>query len=108
VITGSRHPGVLLPSVNRDYRATSRHAAGVLEFERFATPRHPTAGPVISGLAENEGRHKPFAAAVAAILLTFSLGLSTTLARWRFRLARFLCREVARIAALSPCPSARR
>ncbi len=28
VITGSRHPGVLLPSVDVDYRATCRHAAG--------------------------------------------------------------------------------
>jgi LacI family transcriptional regulator len=28
VITGSRHAGVLLPSVDRDYRAISRHAAG--------------------------------------------------------------------------------
>ena len=28
VITGSRHTGVLLPSVDKDYRALSRHAAG--------------------------------------------------------------------------------
>ena len=28
VIAGSRHEGVLLPSVDRDYRAISRHAAG--------------------------------------------------------------------------------
>lgn len=28
VITGSRHAGVLLPAVDRDYRAISRHAAG--------------------------------------------------------------------------------
>jgi DNA-binding LacI/PurR family transcriptional regulator len=28
VITGSRHPGVQLPSVDMDYRATCRHAAG--------------------------------------------------------------------------------
>lgn len=30
VITGSRHPGVLLPSVDLDYRAVCRHAAGLL------------------------------------------------------------------------------
>lgn len=30
VITGSRHPGVELPSLDADYRATCRHAAGQL------------------------------------------------------------------------------
>lgn len=29
VVTGSRHPGVELPSVDRDYRATCRHATGL-------------------------------------------------------------------------------
>lgn len=54
VITGSRHEGVALPSLDRDYRAISRHAVGALlaRGHRRLALLNPT--PVLAGDLESE------------------------------------------------------
>ena len=54
VITGSRHEDVPLPSVDRDYRATSRHAVGALlaRGHQHLSLLNPT--PVLAGDLETE------------------------------------------------------
>lgn len=54
VITGSRHDGILLPSVDRDYRAISRHAAGVFLARGHRHLAFLNPGPELAGDYESE------------------------------------------------------
>jgi len=54
VITGSRHAGVLLPSVDRDYRAISRHAAGAFLSRGHHRLAFVNPGPDLAGDFESE------------------------------------------------------
>jgi LacI family transcriptional regulator len=54
VITGSRHEGVLLPSVDRDYRAISRHAAGAFLARGHRRLAFINPDPVLAGDHESE------------------------------------------------------
>jgi DNA-binding LacI/PurR family transcriptional regulator len=54
VITGSRHEGVLLPSLDRDYRASTRHAAGAFWARGHRCLAFITASSVLAGDRESE------------------------------------------------------
>jgi DNA-binding LacI/PurR family transcriptional regulator len=54
VITGSRHEGVLLPSVDRDHRAVTRHAAGVFLARGYHRLVFLGLPPVLAGDRESE------------------------------------------------------
>ena len=54
VITGSRHAAVSLPSVDLDYRAISRHAAGLLLARGHRRLAFFNPGPVLAGDYESE------------------------------------------------------
>jgi LacI family transcriptional regulator len=54
VITGSRHEGVALPSVDRDYRAIGRHAAGKILARGYNRLAFLNPDPILAGDRESE------------------------------------------------------
>ena len=54
VVTGSRHEGVLLPSVDRDYRAISRHAVGAFWARSHRRLAFINTNPILAGDRESE------------------------------------------------------